>query len=113
MSRPEIKETVKNGNSVRVKLSFPANGEYFQGHFPDFPILPGVAQVHWAIRIAEEQFNITADITRLSSVKFSSIIKPEIELCLSLDYLPEKKSISYSYTDDAKKYSSGTVALAN
>ena len=45
---PTILAVEKEGASkVRLKISLPEDLLYFQGHFPDAPILPGIVQTDW------------------------------------------------------------------
>jgi 3-hydroxymyristoyl/3-hydroxydecanoyl-(acyl carrier protein) dehydratase len=40
-----------SGPGARFRLAMDPAHPAFQGHFPDFPLLPGVVQVDWAARL--------------------------------------------------------------
>ena len=42
----------KNENSVSLIFTIPKDSLYFDGHFPDYPILPAVAQIDIVVNFA-------------------------------------------------------------
>ncbi len=69
---------------VRLELEVPATLAWFAGHFPDHPILPGVAQIGWAISFAREHFDFPADPPRIERIKFQNPIHPGDQVTLEL-----------------------------
>ncbi|MGH8224669.1 MAG: hydroxymyristoyl-ACP dehydratase [Gammaproteobacteria bacterium] len=69
---------------VRLDLAVPATLAWFAGHFPDHPILPGVAQIGWAIVFAREYFDFPADPPHIERIKFQNPIRPGDEVTLEL-----------------------------
>lgn len=57
---------------------------WFQGHFPELPILPGVVQLDWAVHFAHEQGVMDKPAARAFQVKFRSIVTPRDALTLVL-----------------------------
>jgi 3-hydroxymyristoyl/3-hydroxydecanoyl-(acyl carrier protein) dehydratase len=45
-----------SGASATYRLRVPPTLEHFRGHFPGFPILPGVVQLDWAVRFGRLHF---------------------------------------------------------
>jgi 3-hydroxymyristoyl/3-hydroxydecanoyl-(acyl carrier protein) dehydratase len=109
--KPEVKNVKQNGNSLEILLSFPAEAEYFQGHFPNTPILPGVAQVHWAVRFAEEYFGIIPRLEQMKAIKFSKIIFPNKDVILTLTRGEQQNKFSYTYTQGPEHFSSGSLTF--
>ena len=102
----------KDTNSVTLEILVRNDVKYFQGHFEDFPILPGVVQVHWAIHFAKKNLNIEkCYATRLSNIKFVRFICPGEKIKLHIFLNRNKSLINYSYYGDQFKYSSGTIYL--
>lgn len=106
------KETVidKNENSVTLEVNIPPSCLYFDGHFPEFPILPAVAQIELVARFSSRYLGTSVRLSQIKRVKFSSIIKPDTSLLLKLER--KDKTISfkiYSQKNDTV-YSVGTVS---
>lgn len=68
MPRVLGREAVADG--VKLQLEVPADLAWFTGHFPGRPILPGVAQIGWAIAYAREYFGLDGDPQEIDRVKF-------------------------------------------
>lgn len=68
----------------RFELAVPANLAWFDGHFPDHPVLPGVAQIGWAIRFAREAFGFKTDPPSIERIKFQRPIAPGDRITLEL-----------------------------
>jgi len=85
----------------------------FEGHFPDTPILPAVAQVDWAIRIAREEFTLPPRFQSLRSLKFLAIVQPPVELTLELTRAPDGRSVSFTYLRRGTACSSGRIEFAD
>lgn len=69
---------------MRLELEVPATLAWFAGHFPDNPILPGVAQIGWAIAFARKHFGFPADPLHIERVKFLKPIRPGDRATLEL-----------------------------
>ena len=84
---------------------------YMEGHFDVQKVLPGVVQLGWALEFAEEIFNIKS-AGETPVVKFTSPIIPHDRVKLTLEYLPEKKRVSFTYvitSQDNAKASAGKL----
>ena len=106
---PNIIKLENDGLNAEISLIFPKNSNFFKGHFPDFPILPGVVQLFFAKEFARDIFNLNFVPQKVKKVKFSSIIKPEMKVKLILT--KNENSIDYKYIDEEKTFSSGTFVL--
>ena len=106
---PNIVSLKNNGQNAEISLIFSKNSNFFKGHFPDFPILPGVVQLFFAKEFARDIFNLNFVPQKVKKVKFSSIIKPEMKINLVLTR--NETSIEYKYADGEKTFSSGTFVL--
>ena len=54
-----------------------ANSAWFSGHFPDDPILPGIAQLKMVADLMAKSALGTLRITGVGRVKFRKIVRPE------------------------------------
>jgi len=105
----EILSTETTEDVVTMKIRIPENLFYFQGHFPDIAILPGVVMTNWAVEYAEQFFQY--DPTRfisLNSLKFMLVVQPNYQLELIMSKLSDTKC-AFSYTSSHGKHSSGKV----
>lgn len=69
----------------------------FAGHFPDFPILPGVVQLDWAVHYAQEFLQLDQPVMRVERLKFTCPISPNTQLQLSLIYDAGKNSVDFRF----------------
>lgn len=87
---------------------------WFNGHFPNTPILPGVVQLNWArelsINIWPGQQGWLKAMTQLEVVKFQQVIRPGdvVNLELSIDLVRRRLVFAYT-THDGSHFSSGRL----
>ena len=106
---PEIVSESVDSNRAEFDIRVPADLYYLQGHFPGEPVLPGVIQVHWAIHLADEHFDLKSSFAGLEALKFHRIIKPETSLRLVLELNEESGKLTFSYSSESGKHSQGRV----
>ena len=86
----------------------PDNG-WFEGHFPQFAILPGVVQIGWAAHFAHELHGLGPGVTSMEQVKFKRPILPGTRLTLMLKPDAAARKLRYEYKDADSSYSSGVL----
>jgi 3-hydroxymyristoyl/3-hydroxydecanoyl-(acyl carrier protein) dehydratase len=106
---PEIVSESVDSNRAEFDIRVPADLYYLQGHFPGEPVLPGVIQVHWAIHLADEHFDLKPSFAGFEALKFHRIIKPETPLRLVLELNEESGKLTFSYSSESGKHSQGRV----
>jgi 3-hydroxymyristoyl/3-hydroxydecanoyl-(acyl carrier protein) dehydratase len=84
----------------------------FDGHFPGTPILPAVAQIDWAMRIARDSFALPAHFRGLRALKFLHIVQPPAAITLELARSTDGRSVSFSYVRAGTACSSGRIEFA-
>lgn len=102
----------RSDRRVEIDLLIPAALSYFQGHFRNFPVLPGVVQLHWTIAFGRRHFSIGASPPETMQLKFRSIIVPNERICLMLGHEAERRRLSFEYRDAETVRSSGLVTFA-
>lgn len=84
---------------------------WFAGHFPGFPILPGVVQIDWALDFARIHLGLEIAIARRYRIKFKSAIFPDDRLTLVLSHQAEKRQLAFAYRRGTAVCASGQVTL--
>ena len=101
----------KTENSVSVEFTIPDSSPYFDGHFPQFPILPAVAQMELVIRFASRYFGTPVTLSEIRRIKFTSLIQPNMRLLLKLVKKENALAFNISSPKGETAYSNGTVVL--
>jgi len=107
---PLFNQVSVDHNMVEFGMTVHPNLSYFEGHFPDQPVLPGVVQVHWAGELAKQVFNLDHSdwiFKELKKSKFSNVVLPNTQLSLNIKFKPESGLVSFSYTNSEQRFSSG------
>jgi 3-hydroxymyristoyl/3-hydroxydecanoyl-(acyl carrier protein) dehydratase len=109
MVLPQIGSIERLERGVRLQLHLPAELTYFEGHFPDCALLPGVVQIGWAIELGRTHVPFAGTFRALSAVKFTRVIQPNTIALLELQFASEKRQLTFAYEVDRFVCSSGTV----
>jgi 3-hydroxymyristoyl/3-hydroxydecanoyl-(acyl carrier protein) dehydratase len=91
------------------ELIAPRDLLYFDGHFPDRPILPGVVQVHWVIYYGRQCFDLPPSFRSIHGLKFQRVISPEMPFTLELVHEPAKCSLSFKINSDLGSHAHGRI----
>jgi 3-hydroxyacyl-[acyl-carrier-protein] dehydratase len=98
-------------NEVAVALVLPREAPCFAGHFPGQPILPGVVQIDWAMRLAAEYLGISEAVATDFQVKFRVVMRPGDNPICTLRLEPDSRRLSFEYAVGGAIASSGRVKL--
>ena len=83
---------------LTAKLLFPTTSGYYDGHFPEFKLLPAVAQVDMALRLARNFLDAPKALLKIHRTKFAGPILPEVPVILNVKYDAEAAKVSFNYT---------------
>jgi 3-hydroxyacyl-[acyl-carrier-protein] dehydratase len=102
-----------NGGSKYSQAAPSAKSEWFSGHFPGDPILPGIAQLEMVSRLLGAEQPDNTRLKGLSRVKFRKIVRPG-EL-LDIQMAPGNKQGHYIFriTSGEKEVCSGQMIFSN
>ncbi len=109
---PVIRGVRHGDGRVELGLLVPASLFYLQGHFPGYPILPGVVQLDWAVRYGRQYLPVGAAPAETVQVKFRKPIRPDQHIDLALTYLAERRRLSFECRDGEGLCSSGQIVFA-
>lgn len=100
--------------SARAVLTcaIPASLRCLDGHFPGQPIVPGVAQLDWALAFGREVFPLPGEVRRLDALKFQAIMRPGDDVRLELDWNTERAVLAFRFSGARGVYSSGRAVFA-
>ena len=83
----------------------------FDGHFEQAAILPGVAQLDWAVELAKGCFALPPKFARADALKFQKPVLPGTALRLALQWNGETGVLAFQYTSDAGAHASGRIVF--
>lgn len=109
---PQLLSIRATGTSAELNIWVQKDLVWFQGHFPEHPVLAGVVQTHWACEIARHLFGFSANFKAIENLKFQRIIKPQTQLLLSLEYSTDKQRLVFRYGSRHGDYSKGRVLFS-
>lgn len=101
----------KEEGKVVLEFVIPASSDFFDGHFPEYKLLPAVAQFEIVTRFSRKYFGTQRWVPSIKRIKFSAPIRPDTKIHLELTYKAEKQSVTFNLSDanvEGKVYSSGT-----
>lgn len=109
--RPNARLIARSQLNATFEISIFENLLFFEGHFSEFAILPGVTQIEWAIVFGNEIFDIPPYFLGMSSVKFQRVITPNKLLTLELAFDANSGVLSFTYSANEQKFSSGRISF--
>lgn len=110
MLLPQIESVDASGETATYRIVVPPALEHFRGHFPGFPILPGIVQLDWAVRLGRRHFQGLDESTAVDNFKCQALVFPGAELTLELRR--EATALHFRYFDAQRTYSSGKILFA-
>lgn len=110
MLMPETLSSSASGSSATYRLRVPPALEHFRGHFPGFPILPGIVQLDWAVRLARQHFPGLEESRGVDNFKCQALVFPDAELTLELQR--DETGLHFRFFDAQRTYSSGKILFA-
>lgn len=94
---------------IEVQQSNP----WFEGHFPQFAILPGVVQIGWAAHFAHALHGLGPGVMSMDQIKFKRPILPGARITLSLKPDAAAHRVRYEFKDAEFSYSSGVLQFGD
>ena len=101
---------VRGGIEARIRV--PADSPWFDGHFPEEPILPGVAQLGLAHDLLCRAFERSLPVARVSRVRFKQMIRPEQRLAVTVQTADASGSHRFRISGEEGLICSGQIWLS-
>ncbi|BCF87693.1 AMP-binding protein [Paraburkholderia largidicola] len=105
----ELLSEARDGDDVHYELRVPPTLAHFEGHFPGLPILPGVVQLDWAIRLAAAHVTGVREIESVDRLKFTAPVMPGAVLDLKLSHDAARRRVQFAFRIDGRDSSSGVI----
>jgi acyl-coenzyme A synthetase/AMP-(fatty) acid ligase len=106
---PHISVLEQEPRRVLFALTVPSTLFYFDGHFSQAPVLPGVVQVDWAILYGRRHFALPPSFGAIHALKFQHIIEADTPIFLELVHDELKGSLNFRYFSDAGQHAGGRI----
>ena len=110
---PSPQWLARDAATARVQLVLEPDLGAFEGHFPEVAVLPGVAQLDWAIRLGREAFDLPPRFLRMDALKFHHVARPHDVLMLQLDWDAARGVLGFRFSSDHGIHASGKVLFAD
>lgn len=107
---PEIVAERCGAARVELDLRVPDDLLCLAGHFPGMPIVPGVVQVDWSVRLARTKLALQGRFARAENLKFLSVVWPQARLTLALE-LASATRLAFRYFGAGRSYSTGVLVF--
>jgi acyl-coenzyme A synthetase/AMP-(fatty) acid ligase/3-hydroxymyristoyl/3-hydroxydecanoyl-(acyl carrier protein) dehydratase len=108
---PQVLEQVEVAGEWSLQLAVPPDLAYFSGHFPRAPVLPGVVQVEWALKLGQQLMNLPEKFAGMEVLKFQQLVRPGDEVQLHLRFDPVRSKLYFAYRNETATCSSGRILL--
>ncbi len=98
--------------NVFATVTVDANSPWFAGHFPDEPILPGIAQLNIVTECIEKVLQKDLFLQKLTRIKFKQLIRPGDVLDIHAVIGKDENSYTFYIQNNEKEVCSGRLVLA-
>ncbi len=72
-----IKELSKTENEIHAVLNINAKHQILEGHFPGFPVMPGVCMIQIVREVFEHAHRVAVRIIKGDNIKFLAVLQPD------------------------------------
>jgi len=99
--------------ALTAKLLFPATSDYYDGHFPEFKLLPAVVQVDMVLRLARNFLEVPKELSKMNRTRFANPILPDVPVMVKITYDADAGKVTFAYTseDGETSYSNGSLMM--
>ena len=102
----------KEPGALSLKLVFPADSDFYDGHFPAFKLLPAVAQVDMVALLAHALLETPRAVQKIQRTKFSYPVLPDAVTNLEMTFKADTNKVLFTYTNEAgRMLSTGTLVM--
>ena len=110
MAEPFVENEMRTSTTYEADLTFDRDAAYFDGHFPEFAVLPGVIQLGTAHRLAETFIGRARTLRQVKKMKFSHVLCPGETVHFTLTKVSEDE-FAYDYRKGGVPCASGVLCF--
>jgi acyl-CoA synthetase (AMP-forming)/AMP-acid ligase II len=103
----EVLSEARSEKVLHYELRAPPTLVHFAGHFPGLPILPGVVQIDWAMRLATDHVPGVRALASIDQLKFKAPVPPGALLDLTLTHDASRQRVQFAYRLGGRDCASG------
>lgn len=111
MKFPTILAQSGGGDERQFELEITSELTWFDGHFPGFPVLPGVVQLRWAVALSQQHFDLASGPNEVLRLKFKNVIVPPRTVRLALRKV-DARSATFEYSEHDQVFSQGKIRFS-
>jgi acyl-coenzyme A synthetase/AMP-(fatty) acid ligase len=109
---PKVLNKQEQAGEICLSCELGSDLMFFEGHFEEQAILPGITQVHWAAKYGQDYFAIKGHFIRLEAVKFQQLLTPGQPFLLQLRFDKDKAKLHFTFKSEQGIHSSGRLCYA-
>lgn len=118
MDYPDIVAQDLHENQLQLMLNINANLDAFEGHFEQFPVVPGVVQIAWAkyylSNLLAPKLKLTRhwQVQKMSALKFQKVMTSGNQVQLTLSFDQKGEFFTFSFHNIQSRFSSGKIFVS-
>jgi hypothetical protein len=106
---PAVLSQTNTESGCSIVLRIDRDNPYFEGHFPEHAVLPGMVQLLWAQHFARESLALEGVFAGMKTIKFRELVSADTELSLSLKYEKQSGRLYFHYDSKDGRHSQGIL----
>lgn len=110
VAEPVVCSVTRTERGMVLELCIPPDLCWFEGHFPEAAILPGVVQLDWVILFCNRYLALTLEAAQTFQVKFRQIFGPGDGIFLHIEQR-SNETVRFEYRKENEILSSGVLKL--
>ena len=108
------KLSMSEAGIITAQALFAAASPWFDGHFPDNPIVPGIAQMSMIFDLMQQTMGPGLKLKGFKRVRFKQLIRPDTPISVLIkpaEKVPNR--FEYQLTADQKNVCTGFIDISN
>ncbi|MBL4901827.1 MAG: hypothetical protein JKY62_04185 [Desulfocapsa sp.] len=101
-----------NNNAIVARITTSDTSPWFEGHFPNDPTLPAIAQLSMVTETISRVLQKELSLQSLTRIKFKKVIRPGDILDIHATTGKKENQYSFKVTSETQEVCSGRLVLA-